>query len=476
MPDIDPAALSRPAHLSTPSLSNKSLSVSGAGAVKVSKSSQIIPSRIDLEPLYTALKQAIGSEQWVTYKDSLTRFLVGRLNQAEYSEIVDPILSSPNGEKEHLHNQLVAAIYGNVTREMPDPGLAPWVSANDKPSTNSGNKPSSGDAAERRLKGEVMQLPARDRRRIKDLAQNEYDPYENIASIFTETYRRPSRTAEVPSSATGIGSAGDINKMNFDIEIRKRFAQPLAVESGEFPDAPVIEGRMLPLCYEAGLASGHSPEAAQYVSSATEAFIKGVLSSIFSKTRSNGPGEGGSAGLGVGTSWIQTHRYRRQLAREEEAAQRGELTRDKSGLLPVESRAAAERGPLGMADVRVALEMADNGLAQFPIITTGITYGWREGELEDWYDYTWVPGCEAAAAGAGAEGETKLDVRPPSTKELTNGHGKGEKDADGDGVGVGDGDAMDVDVESEELFWDGAEHHEQAFLDSVLDSCLAVGS
>lgn len=31
----------------------------------------------------------------------------------------------------------------------------------------------SGDAAERRLKGEVMQLPSRDRRRIKDLAQNE---------------------------------------------------------------------------------------------------------------------------------------------------------------------------------------------------------------------------------------------------------------------------------------------------------------
>lgn len=97
----------------------------------------------------------------------------GRLNQTEYSEIIDPILSSPNGEKEHLHNQLLAAIYGNVTREMPDPGLAPWVSANDKPSTNSGSKAVSGDAAERRLKGEVMQLPARDRRRIKDLVHNE---------------------------------------------------------------------------------------------------------------------------------------------------------------------------------------------------------------------------------------------------------------------------------------------------------------
>ena len=56
---------------------------------------------------------------------------------------------------------------------MPDQGLAPWVSANDKPSTAAGNKPVSGDAAERRLKGEVMQLPARDRRRLKDIAQND---------------------------------------------------------------------------------------------------------------------------------------------------------------------------------------------------------------------------------------------------------------------------------------------------------------
>ena len=99
--------------------------------------------------------------------------LLGRLNQAEYAERVDHILFSPGGEREHLHNQLIAAIYGNVTREMPDAGLAPWVSANDKPTTGVGAKPVSGDAAERRLKGDVMQLPSKDRRRIKDLVQND---------------------------------------------------------------------------------------------------------------------------------------------------------------------------------------------------------------------------------------------------------------------------------------------------------------
>ncbi|TDZ27289.1 Transcriptional coactivator hfi1 [Colletotrichum spinosum] len=454
MPDIDPAALSsRPsANLSTPTLSTKSITVQPPGSIKTTKTSQIIPARIDLEPLYTALKQAIGPEAWVVYKESSTEFLIGRLNQAEYSERIDPIIASPNGEKEHLHNQLIAAIYGNVTREMPDQGLAPWVSANDKPTAPLGSKPVSGDAAERRLKGEVMQLPSKDRRRIKDLVGNDFDPHEQLTNAFLDNHRRQPKPAEVPPSAGGIGG---INKMNFDLEIRKRFAQPLAVESGEFPDGPLIEGRMLPFCYEAGLTNGHVSDAAHFMTVATETFIKESIAAIFAKTRSNGPGEGGTAGFGAGTQWIQTHKYRRQLAKEEDAALRGDLARDKGGLLPIESKAASERGPLGMADVRIALEMADSGLAQFPIINTAISYGYREGELENWHDYTWLPGFEPV--GHTKRNEEPLDTRPSTSRQLPNGHV----------------DAMDVDTEP---WWEGADAQDMSSLDSVLDSCLAVGS
>lgn len=77
MPDIDPAALSRPAVALTPTLSAKSISVAIPGAQKFPKTSQIIPSRIDLEPLYTALKSAIGPEQWLVYKESTTEFFLG---------------------------------------------------------------------------------------------------------------------------------------------------------------------------------------------------------------------------------------------------------------------------------------------------------------------------------------------------------------------------------------------------------------
>ena len=71
---------------------------------------------------------------------------------------------------EHLHNQLIVGIFINVGRDPPEaPGVAPFVSANDKPVVLS--KPVSGDAAELRLKTEVMQLPPRDRRRLKDVTE-----------------------------------------------------------------------------------------------------------------------------------------------------------------------------------------------------------------------------------------------------------------------------------------------------------------
>lgn len=75
MPDIDPAALSRPAAtVSTPVRANKTLPVTSA--TKPAKSSQI-PPRIDLEPLYAELKSVLGAEHWLVYKEATTEFLIG---------------------------------------------------------------------------------------------------------------------------------------------------------------------------------------------------------------------------------------------------------------------------------------------------------------------------------------------------------------------------------------------------------------
>lgn len=93
---------------------------------------------------------------------------LGHLNQNEFSSRVDYTICA-DAKTVHLHNNFICALIGNLTRDLPDHGVASWVSANDKPSLVS--KPVSGDAAEQRLKTEVMQLPPRDRRRIKGIPE-----------------------------------------------------------------------------------------------------------------------------------------------------------------------------------------------------------------------------------------------------------------------------------------------------------------
>ncbi|KAL8696752.1 MAG: hypothetical protein Q9201_007501, partial [Fulgogasparrea decipioides] len=173
MPDIDPAALSRSDSTATfnPSTLNpiKSNGVSAPSSAKAQKTTNAAQ-RIDLEPLYASLKGAIG-DNWGRYKDAISLFILGHLNENELSLQINHCVCAETNT-EHLHNQLVAAIYGNVLRDVPDQGVAPWISANDKPTLLS--KPLAGDEAEQRLKREVMQLPARDRRRIKEVADVSY--------------------------------------------------------------------------------------------------------------------------------------------------------------------------------------------------------------------------------------------------------------------------------------------------------------
>jgi transcriptional coactivator HFI1/ADA1 len=192
MPDIDPAALSRvdsvPQLAAVPLGNLKANGATAPLSLKTAKSATSAQ-RIDLEPIYTSLKAAIG-DRWGEYKEAMSLFilgkwishmlpgyqeelhandcllLIGQLNQNELSLRIDHFVTGEPAT-ENLHNQLIAAIYGNLTRDLPDQGVAPWVSANEKPMALS--KQVSGDAAEQRLKIEVMQLPARERRRLKEI-------------------------------------------------------------------------------------------------------------------------------------------------------------------------------------------------------------------------------------------------------------------------------------------------------------------
>ncbi|KAK2784220.1 transcriptional coactivator hfi1/ADA1 [Emmonsiellopsis sp. PD_33] len=361
---IDPAALTGTNSGSSSSLpAPKSVAPTPVTTQKTTKALISVP-RLDFEPIYTELKAAIGIH-WTEYKEAIALFLLGHLNQNEFASRVDHFLCA-DPKTEHLHNNFVCAIIGNLTRDLPDHGVASWVSANDKPTVVS--KPVSGDAAEQRLKTEVMQLPPKDRRRIKAIPEPEPQSQPNPLEEYHQAkqIRLPD---QVPASAGGL------NKTNWELEIRKRYAQPLASEIGEFPDADSIFARMVPICYEESVVNGATMPCAVYMAIATENFVKEFLSTVFARTRSNGP-----SGTINGT---MTRKYRRQLQREEMAFTRGELVKHTtSGFLPVEAKEASTRQALGVPDLRLALDLGGGLLGHMPLVVSEILGGYVEEELE----------------------------------------------------------------------------------------------
>ncbi|KAL2809289.1 transcriptional regulator of RNA polII, SAGA, subunit-domain-containing protein [Aspergillus granulosus] len=414
---IDPAALSRTDSSSAALSSTKNTAPSASTTQKSTKALISVP-RLDLEPIYTELKATIG-DKWTEYKQATSGFLLGELNQDELASRIDSIVCA-DPKIEHLHNNFVCAIIGNLTRDLPDHGVASWVSANDKPSVVS--KPTSGDAAEQRLKTEVMQLPPRDRRRIKGIPER--DPHETIPSELEEYHL--AKQVRVPNQVPA--SAGGLNMTNWELEVRKRYEQPLAQETGEFPDAESIHARMVPICYEESVVNGAGVACAEFMAIATETFVKEVLSIVFSRTRSNGPS---------GTiNGMMKRSYKQQLEREELAFTRGEIAKDgATGLLPVEAKEASIRSALGVRDLRLSLEIGGGVLSHMPLIADQIMGGYLEDELEaDKQEHF------------GLDGKKRVSY------------------------------VDEMDIDEAEISFEGATSSDQDQLDALLDECLSMAT
>ncbi|KAL7271284.1 hypothetical protein RUND412_005967 [Rhizina undulata] len=347
-----------------PSQSQQSSS-STSGQAPTQAASPVAP-RIDVEPMYDALKAALGKADWGIYKESLSGYLTGRLNQEELSERIGGFIKGP---AIRLHNQLLFALYGNAMRDNPPTDVAAWVSASDKPGAPS--KMPAGDLNERQLKKEIMGISARERRRIKEVPEIDINLEDPLGNIFQEYHL--AKQIRIPEPPPPM-SAG-LNKTNWESEIKQRYTLPLAAESGEFPDVESIRLRMLPICYEESIPGGCTPDAANFMNVAAETFVKEILSCIISRVRSNGP------------DYVQTAKYKKLSAKGKWVS--------------------PERPLLGMQDVRLSLTLGDNFLAQLPGSMKKIMAG-------AWYERDFVAERieeDPVVGWEGGSGEDRMQLR-----------------------------------------------------------------
>jgi transcriptional coactivator HFI1/ADA1 len=89
---IDPAALSRTDPASGPVSANKAVAPTTNPTQKSTKPLISVP-RLDLEPIYTELKGAIG-DNWAEYKQSTALFLLGMQAMQPPGRVMDQNLDS----------------------------------------------------------------------------------------------------------------------------------------------------------------------------------------------------------------------------------------------------------------------------------------------------------------------------------------------------------------------------------------------
>ena len=320
-------------------------------------------------------------------------------------------------------------------RDAPSEPVASWVLATDTSTQASGLKPpttsSAGDKVDERNKREVMALSARDRRRIKSVKDSEKDPIATDFTLYRESMEAVPPSAAGAANKTANAAASSLSKTNFDLEIKRRFALPLAAETCEFPLKADIQSRIEPIAFEEGLgggvASGSLSSCAELVETAAEMYVKELLATLFSVARTNGEG------------MVQTRRYRMQLRREEQMEDRGEMQRNNLGFLPVEADAVARREPLAIEDLRLAVRLDG-------------------GRMRDRFLADRVLGDAHMDVDVDERNTEALDLR-------INGHTKAE---------TGDVDAMDID--GADWGWQGGGMGERNALMDVLAGALAVGS
>ncbi|CAA9957257.1 hypothetical protein CFE70_000827 [Pyrenophora teres f. teres 0-1] len=406
--------------------------------------------RIDVEPLYAAVKAAISDADWTVYKKALSFFLLGNLNQEELTHKLSKILTTP--ALEHAHNALFTAIYGNIWRDPPEAGIASWVSSSDKPT--SGTVKGTGDESEKRLKHEIMQLSRRERKRLKGIPAGESPLSTGLEGLGAaaigpaQEYLEARRAKQMDVGANNIQGGGGFGKTNWDLEIRKRYTSALYVETHEFPTATTIGYRLLPICYEFGLPQGHTADCPDYLNIATETYIKEALTNLLGKVSSNGPG------------YVRTGEFKKKLAREERLVERGELVRGSGGELPIETEERRKRKQLCMEDLRLALGLGDSYLGQTPLIAGSI----MNSRFLD------TEGIEEIYDGP---------AKPPTNGAIANGingtaAGAKKHQLNGETWTIDFGDPMQIDDEVN-MNWQGGGVQDVQELDDALDDVLNLG-
>lgn len=253
---------------STPVLSNNE---------KLNKNN--ISRRIEVDKLVSELQKKMGGN-WDKYQRTISLFLVGKLSRQELLSNINPLLT--DSKMIRMHNKLLLANLANSLRDGP----IDQMSKQSGFGTNSSSKKKKDSKVKvssqyEKLKKNIMNLPIRERYRIKTITR---DSGKRNMSTSSMTLTRQALLPKIPY-VTDKDRALTGNTVEWTQDISHSLQTPLSTESYSLPDIDTLESKMLGISREHGLTGSIDKSVFELVSIGLETYLKLILESSIDTVR-----------------------------------------------------------------------------------------------------------------------------------------------------------------------------------------------
>lgn len=226
--------------------------------------------RLELETLIREFQAKLGNN-WDKYHEALSLFLVGRLSRVEMVRAINPILK--NGLVKY-HNKLLLLNFANSLKDGPLDLQNEFATFWNKKSSKSKNVKSS---QYEKFKQNIMGLPIRERRRIKNITKDSGKKGKLSASI---TLTRHSLLPKIPMIQDKEQQQLQVNNLvQWQQDVVNGINSSLSTENYELPDADNLSRHMLMTMREYGLTGGLHDQVLEVVLLGLEAHLKNIIES-----------------------------------------------------------------------------------------------------------------------------------------------------------------------------------------------------
>lgn len=236
--------------------------------------------RVEVESLAFELRSKLGNN-WDKYQATIASFLIGKLSRTELSTCLQNLLTDSRLIK--MHNQLLLANMVNALRD----------SNSDSPSIEKNSKYSFGSSSKKvvkkgmkqsnqyeKLKKDVMNLPIRERYRIKTITR---DSGKQKMANSSLTLTRQALLPKIPFSSDKEKMMSNVIEWTQDVN--HGLHTPLDIETFSLPEQDALKTRILGIAREHGITGPLSNDAAELLYHGLETYLKNIVEAAIDTVR-----------------------------------------------------------------------------------------------------------------------------------------------------------------------------------------------